>query len=131
VINSPSAILVLMGENIARGFRQTTGIARAQQDVKDYVIGFQSGISFQFAAPVAFFVLVLKQAVTGSVDSCGHPADQVINFSETHLRNRRGGRRGGGVFHKFTVVTLLPPRWERLRWLPRSPAEAQTLRFPA
>jgi len=60
--------------------------------VQDDVVRFERGIGFQFAAPVTLFVLLRKEAVAGAVNGRSHPADEIINFSEAHLRHRRGGR---------------------------------------
>ena len=91
-VDTPSAIFVLLLQNVARSFRHALRTAGAQKNVQDDVVGFERGIGFQFAAPVTIFVLLGKQAVAGAVNGRGHPADEIINFSETHLRHRRGGR---------------------------------------
>ena len=90
-VDTPSAVLVLLLQNVARSFRHALRIAGAQQHVQDDVVGFERGIGFQLAAPVTLFVLLGKEAVAGAVNGRSHPADEIINFSETHLRHRRGG----------------------------------------
>ena len=97
IVDPPSAVFVLVFQDVARGLGQALGIARAQQNMQHDVIGFERGIGFQFATPVAFFVLLGKQAVARAVNGRSHPADQIINFSEAHLRHSRGGRQGGGM----------------------------------
>ena len=91
VVDAPSAILVLVLQNVACRFGQALGIARPQQNMQHDVVGFEGGIGFQFAAPVAFFMLLGEQAVAGAINGRSHPADQIINFSEAHLRHRRRG----------------------------------------
>ena len=90
-VDAPSAVFVLMLQNVARGLRHALRIARAQKHVQQDVIGFERGIGFQFAAPVAFFVLLGEQAVARAVDGGRHTADQIINLSEAQLRRRRCG----------------------------------------
>jgi hypothetical protein len=36
-------------------------------------------------------MLLGEQTVTRTIDRDGHPTDEIVNFSETHLRNGRGG----------------------------------------
>src|SRR4029077_9190205 len=57
VIDAPSAVLVLMLQDIARGFRETPRVHVAQHGVQDDVIGFESGIRFELTTPVAIIVL--------------------------------------------------------------------------
>ena len=60
-VNAPAAIFVLMLEYPVRGFPEALLIARAEQRVQQDVIGFEGGIGFQLAAPVAIFVLREKR----------------------------------------------------------------------
>jgi hypothetical protein len=63
--------------------------------VQHDVIGFERGVSFQLAAPVAFFMLLGEQAIARAVNGRGNPADQIVDLSETHLR--QGSLRGPDV----------------------------------
>jgi len=55
-----------------------------QQDV----IGLESGIRFEFPAPVAFFILLGKQNLTGPGDSRGGTPRKVVDLSETQLGSK-------------------------------------------
>ena len=98
-VNTPSAVLILMLQNITLRFLESLTIARAEQRVQKDVIRFQCGIGFQFAAPVALFVLIRKKELASTIDGGSNPAGEVINFAETHLRRSRRIRRRGGIVH--------------------------------
>src|SRR3984893_2883988 len=76
-----------------------------QQDV----VRFQRGIGFQFATPVPFLALFGEQAVARPINGRSHPADQIVNFSEAYLRQRRRGRWGGGIFHNSSIYSAAAP----------------------
>ena len=78
-----------MLQNVARSLGHALGIAGSQQNVQHDVVGFEGGVGFQLAAPVALFVLLGEQAVARAVNGRSHAADQIVNFSEAHLRDRR------------------------------------------
>src|SRR6267154_6573975 len=72
-----------------------------QQDV----IGLKRRVGLEFAAPVAFFVLLGKQELARAVNADCDPADQVVDLSESHLRRR--GRTRGGVFVHYDSTAAL------------------------
>ena len=49
------------------------------------VIGFESGVGFEFAAPVAVFVLLGEEPFACAVDCGGDAGRQVVNFSKAKL----------------------------------------------
>src|SRR3984957_15607951 len=111
-VDTPSAIFVLMIQDIARSLVKTFLVARTKQRVQQNVIGFKSGVSFKLTAPITLFVLLRKKVVACRVYAYCDPAPQVINFSKSHLWNR--GRilcritdrtRGGGFFHYVSTAT--------------------------
>src|SRR5205823_3869158 len=84
-INWPAAIFILMAHDLRhRQFHAAAG-AGAEKRVYGNVIGFQRGIGFQFAAPVAILMLKRKQAAARGLNSFRNAAQHVINFSKKHL----------------------------------------------
>src|SRR5439155_11399321 len=67
-INTPSAVFILMLQNVTRRFLESLAIARSEQCVQKDVIRFQRCIGFQFAAPVALFVLIREQELASTID---------------------------------------------------------------
>ncbi len=74
-INPPASVLILMFHDVARRLGHALGIARSQKDVQENVVGFERGVGFQLAAPVAFFVLLGEEAIARAVNGGGNPAD--------------------------------------------------------
>ena len=91
-VDAPPSIVVLMLQNVISRLRKTLLIASTEKSVQQNVIRLKGGVSFQLAAPVAAFVLLRKQSLTSSVDTCRHAARKIIYLSEMQLR-LRGYRR--------------------------------------
>jgi len=86
-------------------FLETLPLCRAEQGVQQDVVGFESGVGFEFAAPVTFFVLLREEEFACRIDSDCDPAAQVVNLSESHLRHR-GRTRGGVIVHQDSTAAL-------------------------
>ena len=67
-VDAPAAVFVLVAHDPVGGFLKAVGIAGAEQRVQQNVIGFERGIGFEFAAPVAFFVLLRKKKFASGGD---------------------------------------------------------------
>src|SRR5579862_150194 len=106
-VNSPTAIFILMGKDVVGTLPKTFGITRAEQRVQQDVIGLESGIGFQLAAPVALFVLLGEEKLAGTVNSSCGAAGEIINFSEMQLRSRDRDCRGGFVHAKSLSLQWL------------------------
>ena len=61
LVDAPSAVFVLVAENPVAAFLETLLIAGSEQRVQQDVVGFERGVGFEFAAPVAIFVLLGEQ----------------------------------------------------------------------
>ena len=57
-INAPSAVFVLISQDVVSTFSKALRISRSQQRVQQNVIRLKRGIRLELAAPVAFFVLL-------------------------------------------------------------------------
>src|SRR5215469_2499600 len=131
-IDAPAAIGVLVLQDVARGFFEALLVDRAQQGVQDHVVGFERGVGFELATPIAVVVLPGEQKAAGCVGRSSDPAGYVIDFSESEL-GRGGGRKSGeGLVHRV-LSSVNPPKRSRARWqsLPRSPAVTRNARSRA
>ncbi len=54
MIDRPAAVFVLVAENLAHALLRTLVGARAQHLMQEDVVGFEGGVGFELAAPVAF-----------------------------------------------------------------------------
>ena len=88
-VDAPTAICILVVQDVASGLVEAFLVARAEQRMEQDVIGFEGGIGFQFSAPVTLFVLLREKIVAGRIDGDRDPAAQVVNLSKSHLRQRR------------------------------------------
>src|SRR5262249_45231131 len=98
-INAPATILVLALKDIACCLLEPLLVCRPQQGMQQNVVGFQRGIRFKFATPVAFFMLLGKEKSSRRVGRSRYPAGQVINLAETQLRCGHRSKSGGGIIH--------------------------------
>src|SRR5579862_8874304 len=85
-VNSPTAVFILMRQDIVGALPKTLGITGTEQRVQQDVIGFESGVGFQLAAPVAFFVLLGEEKLARTIDGGSRPTGEIVNFSEMQLR---------------------------------------------
>ena len=83
--DAPAAVFVLVLEDIVRGFVKTLGIAGAEQRMQQDVIGFESGIGLELAAPVAVFVLLGEKLFAGRFERQTDAAGEAFNLAETKL----------------------------------------------
>ena len=94
-INAPATVLVLMLEDVPRGFREAVFRVRGlQQRVQDDVVRLEGRIRLEFPAPVTLLVLLRKQLPPGCIGCSCYPARKIINFSETQLRGGGGSQAG-------------------------------------
>src|SRR5579864_717370 len=102
VEDGPAAVFILAAQDVVRAFLEALLSSGAEERVHQDVIGLESGVGFEFAAPVAVLVLLTEQPLARAVDGGGRTAGKVVNFSETELRSgRRGFRRE--FFHTYCV----------------------------
>ena len=66
--DAPAAVFVLVLEDVVGGFLKALRIAGAEQRVQQDVIGFESGIGFELAAPVAVLVLLGEKIFAGGFE---------------------------------------------------------------
>ncbi len=95
-----------MVEYVTCGFLETLGRTGAEQGVQQDVVGLESGVGFEFATPVAFFVLLREEKFAGRIDANRDPAAQAqrpdLRESNRPLRLHSGARWGrGNGFHDF------------------------------
>ena len=94
------------GQHPAARLLQRSGIARPQQRVHQDVFGFQRGVGFEFAAPVAFFVLN-GEKITDAPRPCrGDVGSSCRRFSQNASR---GSTRNSHSEHSAEFVRLLSP----------------------
>jgi hypothetical protein len=99
-IDTPAAVFVLLLQNVIRGLAEALRIPRAQQCVQQNVIRFQRSVGLQFAAPVAFFVLLGKQVLACAINRGSHTAGKIVNSAKTQLGPGRCQRaKRGGFVH--------------------------------
>ncbi len=77
-----AAVFILMLENVTSSLLEALRIARTQQRVQHNVVGFESSVGFQFAAPVSLFILLGKQELARAINRSGYAAGKIIYFSE-------------------------------------------------
>src|SRR5215469_12733042 len=101
VVNRPAAVFVLVSQNLIGALLEALLITGPQERMHQNVIGFETAVGFELAAPVAIFVLLREQPFAGSVDGRGYTTRKVVNFPEAKLqrRGRRHCRRR--IFHKL------------------------------
>src|SRR5712691_5369728 len=99
VVDRPATVFILMTEDVVRALLKTFLVSCPQKRVHEDVIGFKRAVGFEFAAPVALFVLLREEPVARTVNSGGHAAGKVINFPEAELWSRRSRNRGGEFVH--------------------------------
>jgi hypothetical protein len=58
-----------MVEDVTCRFVETLLVTRTKEGVQQDVVGFERGVGFEFATPVAFFVLLGEQKLTLDVYS--------------------------------------------------------------
>src|SRR3954447_16835678 len=85
VVNWPAAVFALMVKNVVGALLIALGITGAEQGVQQNIVGFESGIGFEFAAPVAVLVLPRKQTITARANRRRYTAGEILDFSETQL----------------------------------------------
>jgi hypothetical protein len=54
--------------------------------VQQDVIGLKCGIGFQFATPVAIFVLLGEELLAGAIDGSRDSAGEIVDSSKMQLR---------------------------------------------
>src|SRR5258708_12194060 len=84
VIYVPAAIFELPAPDIVRQFRDAVRMRLTNYVQVEDVIGFQSGIRFEFPEPVAFRVLERKEVIHAAVDG--------VVQTPGHARKQTGGR---------------------------------------
>src|SRR5260221_6154161 len=94
-----------MTKDVVGAFLEPLLVAGSEECVQQDVIGFEGAVGFEFAAPVAVFVLLGQKPVAGAVYGNGHTAGEVVNLSEAKLWARRRCR--GGFFHiKHSALSI-------------------------
>src|SRR2546427_5834289 len=73
-VDRPSAIFILVLENVARGFLEALSVASTEKRVEHDVVGFKCGVSFELSAPVAFFMLLGEEVIARAANSRRDPA---------------------------------------------------------
>jgi hypothetical protein len=74
-----------MTQDVVGALLETFLIASSEQNVQQDVIGFESGIGFEFAAPVAVLVLLGEKPFARAVDGGSYAAGEIVNFAEAQL----------------------------------------------
>src|ERR1041385_7122296 len=100
-----------------------------QQDV----IGFESGVSFEFPTPVAVFMLLSEEKLACAIYGSRNTAGEIFDLPEAQLR-RCGirGRGGGLVLNKISCVfSSQAPRSELPQSPEQSPEADRNARSPA
>src|SRR5205085_3259447 len=77
VIDGPAAVFILMANDLPCGLLQARFITRPQQCVQQDVVGFEGGIGFELAAPVASGLLSREEDPAGAID-CGRYAARYV-----------------------------------------------------
>ena len=67
-VDTPAAIFVLLAQDLGDCPLHLALVAGAQQRVHHDVVGFEGGVGFQLAAPIAIRVLLGKQKIPGPRD---------------------------------------------------------------
>src|SRR5207302_1187462 len=60
-VDTPAPIPILLLQDVARGFREPLRITCAQHGMQNDVVGFERGVRFELATPVAILVLLRKE----------------------------------------------------------------------
>ncbi len=68
-IDAPAAVFVLVAHHLGEGALEAAGIAALEQRVQKDVVGFEHGIGFELAAPVAVRMLLREKVLRASVRS--------------------------------------------------------------
>src|SRR5947207_2229927 len=96
-----------MAKDFARGALLAIKVLGAEKGVNQNVVGFESGIGLEFAAPITVLVLSGEQVTSRRVNGGGDAAHHVVNFSEKHLRLvvlRRAWREGRHSYFQSPAV---------------------------
>ena len=91
-VDTPASIRVLVVENMTRRFLETLGRTRAEKGVQQDVVGFEGGVGFELALPVAWFCLKRKQVIGAALDGLFQARRPIL------LVQRHGRRRDGNFF---------------------------------
>src|ERR1051326_2025994 len=105
VVDGPAAVFVLVSQDVVRALLETLLVAGTKQRVHQDVVGFECRIGFEFAAPVAVFVLLGEKPFAGAVNRGGDAGRKVIDFSEAELGG--GGSCRGKIVHTDRKSTRL------------------------
>ena len=83
LINRPAPVVILVPQHPVRGFLKSFRIACAEEHVEQNVIGFESSVGLELAAPVTVFVLLREQILARRIHSRRNVAAQIFNFPKT------------------------------------------------
>src|SRR5260370_33827475 len=75
-----------MLDDPVRGPLEASGIASAEQSVKQNVIRLEGGVGFEIATPIAFLVLRGEKKLAGGGHGSAHAGGQTINLAEAKFR---------------------------------------------
>ena len=67
-VDTPAAILILLAQDLRDRPLHLALVACTEQRVHHDVVGFEGGVCFQLAAPIAIGVLLGKQIILGPSD---------------------------------------------------------------
>jgi len=76
-----------MAQDVVGTLLETFLVAGSEQDVKQDVIGFERGVGFELASPVAIFVLLGEKPFAGAVDGGRDAVRKIFDFAEAQLRS--------------------------------------------
>jgi hypothetical protein len=101
-------------ENPVAALLEAHRIAGAEQRVQQNVVGFEGGVGFQFAAPVAVFVLLGEKNFARAIDCGCDPAGQVIDLAKAKLRFEAKLKTRGVSSIRCVSLLRSNRRWGRL-----------------
>src|ERR1700738_312138 len=73
-VDTPSAVLILMTENLVDRTLHPAAISRAPQGMDEDVVGLEHTVGFELTAPIAVGMLQIEQPVLGPL----HAFDNVL-----------------------------------------------------
>src|SRR5258708_29305812 len=113
-VNAPTAVLVLVLDDPVGGFLEAGGVAGPEQRVEENVVGFQRGVGFEFAAPVAIIVLRGEEELAGGTDRGTDSISQTLDLAKAKLWSGTYSCVRGGFIHQ--LICSIIHHSPRLKW---------------
>lgn len=90
---APATIALLNPAKVVANERQCGLILLAEDELQEYVFGFENAVALELAHPVALGLLKLQEGILGAVDGPGNGGVEVRRWAVQRRHRQHDGRR--------------------------------------